>query len=110
MGAHHRVTLRTLTASAAVLAWAALGATGCKRSTEVAPAPSASVVPPPVDRLAKGELPPGTQVVFGMVIPDGMELRGVFPGIAHAFGRATLEDVSNYVRARVDAKRIELGA
>jgi hypothetical protein len=114
MGAHHRVKRRVRRTLAAV-AWSASSASvlvsaGCKRAPEVAPAPSASAPAPPVDRLAKGELPPGTQVVFGMVIPEGMELRGVFPGVAHALGKATLEDVSNYVRARVDTKRIELGA
>jgi len=84
---------------------------GCKKSPS--PDAAASAAPssvPPVDRLAPGELPPGTEAVFGLKLPRGLALQGVFPGAAHAFGPLSLEDVSNYVRARVDVKRVELGA
>lgn len=106
MGTHHRVTLLASTAAAAL----ALGG-GCKRSPPPDGVASAGPsAPPPLDRLAPGELPPGTETIFGLVLPQGLALRGVFPGSAHAFGPLTFEDVSNYVRARVDVKRVELGA
>jgi hypothetical protein len=63
-----------------------------------------------LDRLAPGELPPGTETAFGLVLPRGLKLLGVFPGTAHAAGPLTIEDVSNYVRTRVDLRRVELGA
>lgn len=105
-------------AIAAALAVAIVGSsTGCKKPT---PRPleaargsasgSPSSTPPPVDHLGPGELPPGTQTAFGLVLPRGLSLLGVFPGVAHAAGPLTIEDVSNYVRARVDLRRVELGA
>jgi hypothetical protein len=97
--------------TSAALSAALCLAVGCKRSpTSAAVASAAPSSAPPVDRLGPGELPPGTEAIFGLVLPQGLTLRGVFPGVAHAVGPLMLEDVSNYVRARVDAKRVELGA
>lgn len=63
-----------------------------------------------MDRLAPGELAPGTETLYGLVLPRGMHVSARFPGIAHATGPLRPEDVSNYVRDRVDVKRFELGA
>jgi len=64
----------------------------------------------PADHLGPGELDPGDQTIFGLLLPRGMKISAHFPGIAHATGRIPAEDVANYVRDRVDSQRIELGA
>jgi hypothetical protein len=89
------------------------GQVGCRKPHGAeggAPSARPSSEPPPVDRLAPGELPTGADSVFGLVLPRGLTLIGVFPGVAHAAGPLTIEDVSNYLRARVDVRRVELGA
>jgi hypothetical protein len=98
---------------------AAGGAAGCRKAPSPSPregrdlgvasgaAPSAA--PLPVDRLAPGELAPGTEAVYGLVLPRGMKLAAHFNGVAHATGPVPAEDVANYVRDRVDARRVELG-
>lgn len=104
-------------ASVAVAVAVTGGATGCKKSGTTSavaernsPSNAASSTPPPVDRLAPGELPPGTETAFGLVLPRGLKLLAVFAGTAHAAGPLSIEDVSNYVRSRVDVRRVELGA
>jgi hypothetical protein len=82
---------------------------GCRKKAR-SDAPVASAAPkPPIDHLAPGELAPGTEVLYGMVLPRGMRVTAQFPSVAHATGPLHAEDVANYVRDRVDAKRVELG-
>jgi hypothetical protein len=93
----------------------AAGAPGCRKSGptgESTPAPSANgrSSSAPLDRLGPGELAPGDETIFGLVLPRGMLLRAHFPGTAHAVGPMTPEDMANYLRDRVDAGRIEIGA
>lgn len=106
---------------AAVFAAAVLGSapSGCRKHDRAragselqapASAAAASATPPPIDRLAPGELAPGTQVIFGLVLPRGMKVSAQFPRVAHATGAVSAEDVANYVRDRVDVRRVELGA
>jgi hypothetical protein len=92
---------------------------GCKKHATHAPEGSGSgqtgVEPeasarPPLDHLASGELPPGTASVHGLVLPTGMKLFANFSGTAEAIGPQRPEDVANYIRERVTATRIELGA
>jgi hypothetical protein len=100
--------------------FAAAGATGTTACRHRAPdpgtvgaAPSAvasASAAPPVDRLAPGELAPGTESVFGLLLPRGMKVAAQFPRVAHATGPMPAEDVANYVRDRVDVRRVELGA
>ncbi|HET9932282.1 MAG TPA: hypothetical protein VFQ35_16375 [Polyangiaceae bacterium] len=98
-----------LCASAAAL----LGASSCKHAAESRraekPLPSSSAAPP-VDRLAKGELPPGREALFGLVIPRGMTVQGQFKDSALAFGDMDSEAVANYVRDRVAVSHVEVGA
>lgn len=128
MGTDHRVS-RFGGALGFLLAFA-LGVTlaGCKRHAPVdaaravtdastAGALGAVAVPvapssdrPPLDRLGPGEIPPGTETVYGLVLPRGMKVIAHFPGIAHAVGALSPEDVANYVRDRVVVSRVELGA
>jgi hypothetical protein len=39
-----------------------------------------------------------------------MKVTAVFPRVGHATGQLHAEDVANYVRDRVDVRRVELGA
>lgn len=77
---------------------------------QAAPSAEASVRAAPVDHLAPGELPPGTEEAYGLTLPKGLRLVAHFPRVAHARGELSTEDVANYVRDRVDVKRVELGA
>jgi hypothetical protein len=65
---------------------------------------------PPLDHLASGELPPGTASAYGLVLPNGMRLFANFSRTAEAIGPQRPEDVANYIRERVTATRVELGA
>jgi hypothetical protein len=103
----------------AVAVVVAFHVSGCKKraagspegsaSGQIAAEPDASARPP-LDRLASGELPPGTARVHGLVLPSGMKLFANFSGTAEAIGPQRPEDVANYIRQRVTATRIELGA
>jgi hypothetical protein len=72
--------------------------------------PASSAKPRTVDRLAPGELPPGEQALFGLVIPKGMKVQGQFSETGLAWGEVPAEDVANYVRSRVEVERVEIGA
>ncbi|MGC4092144.1 MAG: hypothetical protein QM756_30530 [Polyangiaceae bacterium] len=80
-----------------------------------APAPNrdqaaASASAHPIDHLATGELPPGREALFGLVIPEGMKVQGQFKDSALAFGALDAEAVANYVRDRVEVSHVEIGA
>jgi hypothetical protein len=64
----------------------------------------------PVDRLAPGELAPGTSRVFGLDVPRGMTVRGQFIDKAYLEGDVSPEALANYVRERVDVENVEIGA
>jgi hypothetical protein len=63
-----------------------------------------------MDRLAPGELAPGTTEVWGFVAPKEMRLDREFPSQAFLVGPVSAEALANYVRGRVDAERVEIGA
>lgn len=92
---------------------------GCKKhstsATDVARAGGSIAEPqsserPPLDHLASGELPPGTANAYGLVLPSGMKLLASFSRTAEAIGPQRPEAIANYIRDRVTATRIELGA
>jgi hypothetical protein len=62
------------------------------------------------DRLAPGELAEGDAAAFGFRAPREMKLDARFPDAAHFSGRVTAERLSNYVRERVLASHVEVGA
>jgi hypothetical protein len=64
----------------------------------------------PVDRLAPGELAPGSSRVFGLDVPRGMHVRGQFSDSAYLEGDVAPEALANYVRERVDVENVEIGA
>lgn len=86
---------------------------GCRRSSEAVedltpPAPNESAKA--LDRLLPGELRPGEEEAFGLLLPHGMRVIGRFDRTVHAAGNLKPEDVANYVRDRVVVDRVELGA
>jgi hypothetical protein len=83
---------------------------GCHGKVQPAPVAVASAPSaPPIDRLAPGELAPGTETLNGLVLPRGMRVTARFSMVSHAAGPLHAEDVANYVRDRVDVHRVELG-
>lgn len=87
-------------------------AQACSHSDSPSPtaAPSSSRPKKPVDRLEPGELPEGTLSAFDLKLPRGMKIRTRGPFEILAEGRLPAEAVSNYVRKRIKAETIELGA
>lgn len=84
---------------------------GCHRRHDAPPAPD-SVAPSakPLDHLAPGELNQGPGQVFGFAVPARMRVTGAFLERAYLEGEVTPEALANYVRERVDADHVELGA
>jgi hypothetical protein len=80
------------------------------RSKAQAPAPVASATPsaPPVDRLAPGELTAGLLQAFGLSVPRGMQLDGVFPAAAHMSGNVSPDALALYVRDRVVVANVQM--
>ena len=64
----------------------------------------------PLDRLAPGELAPGTNRVFGFEVPEGMVVRGQFFEVAYLQGSVAPDALANYVRQRVVVDHVEIGA
>jgi hypothetical protein len=91
---------------------ALLGPLGCAKRESPPPAP----VPAPAssiasaDRLLPGELAEGHERAMGLAVPRDMRLLRVFDDSAVARGRIAADAVSNYVRKRVDASSVEIGA
>jgi hypothetical protein len=82
----------------------------CKgNSSKAAPDAAASAASRPVDELVPGELAEGEQRAFGLPIPRRMRVSATFPDAVFAVGALRAEDVSNYVRERVVAQRVETG-
>jgi len=98
--------------------WAGLALlvlTACKSDPPVvganrgAVASASAARPPPIDRLAPGELAPGKTVVLGLVLPEQLRVDAQFPRTVHATGRVSPEALANYLRKRVVVGHVELG-
>ncbi len=63
----------------------------------------------PVDTTVPGELPEGTYVAFGLVLPRGLRIVSKTPQAIQCTGAMAFEDLSNYVRDRVDGGKVETG-
>ena len=89
-----------------------LGLSGCGQKATPAPAPAASTSASPtaIDRLLPGELSEGPRRALGLALPREMQLDRVFDDSAVARGRVDVEPLANYVRRRVDAATVEIGA
>ena len=81
-----------------------------ERRLEFAPATEGSADATSADRLAEGELGQGTEQAFGFHAPRKMRLERQYPDAAHFSGPVAAELVANYVRQRVEAERVEIGA
>lgn len=88
----------------------AVSACSTESAKPLGPAGSASAKAKPLDRLAPGELVPGTAEAFGFIAPVQLRLERRFPDAAHFVGQASAEAVANYVRERVAVERVEVGA
>jgi hypothetical protein len=91
----------------------ALGGCRCSRDGDGSGASanaSASAPKPPVDRLAPGELLEGKTSAFGLTFPQKMRIERRFDDSAHGAGDVPPESVANYVRQRVEASHVEIGA
>jgi hypothetical protein len=93
-----------------VLATSALGACRSKQKQAPAAQAAASASALPLDRLAPGELAPSKTEVFGFALPLGMVVETELADRAYARGNVSPEDLANYVRTRVAASHVELGA
>jgi hypothetical protein len=93
------------------LAMALLIAGGCaqKSAPLPAPVPSASAKMT-VDRLLPGELGEGTARALGLAVPREMRIERVFADSFVARGHVDVEPLANYVRRRVEAASVEIGA
>jgi hypothetical protein len=95
----------------AALLVTALGSASCRKEKAPAPAPlAAPVASAALDRLLPGELAEGTERALGLVLPRDMHFERVFDDSALARGRVGAEALANYVRKRVDAATVEIGA
>jgi hypothetical protein len=87
---------------------------GCESDRPVVPAGVTSAQPhasaPPLDRLAPGELAPGTARAFGLLLPRDLRVEAQFLKETRATGDVSPEALANYVRQRVTPARVELGA
>lgn len=64
----------------------------------------------PVDRLAPGELIPGTTKAFGLLLPRDLHVDQALTDVLFASGPVNAADLANYVRARVSGGEVSVGA
>jgi hypothetical protein len=82
---------------------------GCGRGGTPAVRPDAAAASAvPVDRLRPGELAPGSQEAFGLLLPRGMRVAQRFEKAVYAEGDLDAAAVASFLRERVTAGRIEL--
>ncbi len=112
MTGHHPMRLLWPTLAVATLVGA-----GCRSrqeptstSSRAAASQSAQASTKPVDRLLPDELAQGKAVVFGFPVPRDMSVERMYPDAVHIAGSVRPEAVANYVRQRVAALHVEIGA
>lgn len=89
----------------------ALFVVACRKDKAPPPAPTpAPIASSALDRLLPGELAEGTERAMGLAVPRDMHFERVFDDSALARGRVGAEALANYVRTRVDAATVEIGA
>jgi len=92
------------------LALALIACQSERQKLEFAPSTESSNKPRSPDRLTPGELAQGTDEAFGFYAPQKLRLERRYPDAAHFSGPVSAESVANYVRQRVEAERVEIGA
>lgn len=86
---------------------------GCHKPEDSTPAPLAPVAAeagPPIDHLAPGELLEGTEKAFALILPRGLHIQSAFMKSVYAVGSPNMDDVANYIRARVRGGTVTRGA
>lgn len=91
-----------------LLAAVALVGSGCEDEPPPPAPPRPVYTPPPVDRLAPGELAEGV-VVFGVTLPRGMKVKNNGHEWVMAVGNLKFEQVASYMRDHLEAERVETG-
>lgn len=108
-----RSLLQLATTGLGVLGLASIMLGGCRGKpvkNEPAPTASATSSAAPLDHLAPGELAPSQTEVFGFALPVGTTIQTQLPDRAYIRGSVSPEELANYVRTRVAASHVELGA
>ena len=97
----------------AVVALAAVASatSACDRTapTEASPPEPSVAAPAPVDHLAPGELVPGPERAFTLVLPRGFHVDGAFADAAYAIGPGEVHPVTQYFRARLQGGGLREG-
>lgn len=83
-----------------LVALVAVGTGACKRKEQAPPAPAPPVAPS-ADRLAKGEIPEGSERAFTLPLPLHSKVRARFGTSVHVASPHTPEELANFVRVRV---------
>lgn len=89
----------------ALLLASALVSAGCKKP----PPPEVDAGPPP-DHLAKDEIPEGHDKAFALVLPFKSSVQYRVTDAVSVDSTLTTEELSNFVRARVQTSKITAGA
>ena len=89
----------------------ALGLAACSHGAkEQAPGAASAVARPvPVDALRPGEIAEGKELAFGFPLPRDMQVTARFSDAIFATGSVGFEALTNYVRERLDAERVDTG-
>ena len=101
--------MKTRSAASAVIAFALVACRKEKAPEQAAPVAPA-VATTALDQLLPGELADGNERALGFAVPRDMHFERVFDDSALARGRVAPEALANYVRKRVDAPSVEIGA
>lgn len=96
MGVRRRVAL-------VAVAFALGAAGGCKK-----PAPSTGDGGQPLDHLAPGDLPIGTDTAYGLPLPRDVHVDSRFGGV-QASSSLSAEEIANFVRRRVKDGHVDAG-
>jgi hypothetical protein len=83
---------------------------GCKSREEALPTATSAASVQKSDHLAPGELLPGTEKAFALVLPREAKVTYRFPTAVHVVAAVPLEPIANYIRARVRDGNVQVGA
>jgi hypothetical protein len=82
----------------------------CHGTGDAVDAGASEVGAAPLDRLAPGELIPGTTKAFALVLPRDLHVDQALTDVVFASGPVDAADLANYVRARVRDGDVSVGA
>jgi hypothetical protein len=103
---------RSKTQRLAAMAAACLACAACRKKEAPRPAAVAATdagARRGADRLLPGELAEGRVRVFGLALPRDVKVKRYFNDSAFARGPIAPEPIANYIRARVEGAKVEVG-